>query len=68
MCGGAVINGAFLKYDLVDEISLVVAPYVEGDEGATVMNTKDAFNNKEFVFQSEDAIPGNGVHLKFSKK
>ena len=68
MCGGAVINGAFLKDDLVDEISHVVAPYVEGDEGATVMNTKGAFNNKEFVFQSADAIPGNGVHLKFSKK
>ena len=67
MCGGAVINGAFLKDDLVDEISLVVTPYVEGDEGATVMNTKGAFNNKEFVFQSADAIPGNGVHLKFSK-
>jgi len=26
--GGALINGAFLKAGLVDQISLVIAPYI----------------------------------------
>ena len=67
MCGGSVINGAFFRENLVDEISLVVAPYVEGDESLSIMNTKGVFNNNEFRFTTADAICGNGVHLRFMK-
>lgn len=31
VCGGATINGVFLHAHLVDEISLVVVPHVNGD-------------------------------------
>lgn len=39
VCGGGIINGAFLKAELVDQISLVMAPYVIGDP-----QKKRAFN------------------------
>lgn len=31
--GGAIINSSFLKEDLIDEIALVVAPYIDGNKG-----------------------------------
>lgn len=67
ICGGAVINGAFFSNGLVDEISLVVTPYVEGDSSSTVINTAGAYNNGEYKFMNAIPTDGNGVHLRFNK-
>lgn len=67
LCGGSVINGAFIKENLVDELSLVIAPYVEGSEQYSIFNTFGYFNNKEYKLISAKEISGNGVHLRFCK-
>ena len=39
--GGSIVNGYFIRADAVDEISLVVAPVVAGEEGKPLfMNAK----------------------------
>lgn len=66
--GGALINGAFLKAGLVDEISIVIGPVVCGDT-----NIKDTFDTKhELVKQhfkvTQTKILGDGgVHLIYQK-
>ncbi|WP_295730443.1 dihydrofolate reductase family protein [uncultured Limosilactobacillus sp.] len=68
LCGGATINGAFLRAGLVDEISLVVAPLVSGDNQVqAAFNTRGQFVNQRFIFQSADRLPDGGVHLLFAK-
>ena len=47
--GGALINGAFLKAGLVDEISLVMAPYISGDTSKKgTFDTRQVFVNQRF--------------------
>ena len=66
--GGALINGAFLKAGLVDEISLVVAPYISGDTTKKgTFDTKQAFVDQRFKFVRADPLGDGGVHLVFAK-
>ncbi|MGX7162393.1 dihydrofolate reductase family protein [Enterococcus massiliensis] len=69
LCGGAVINGAFFKEDLIDEISLTVAPYVEGnrDEKSFVELWAD-YHNTAFPLKKATPIDGGGVHLLFARE
>lgn len=42
LCGGAEINAAFFKEDLVDELSLVIGPAIDGNRHAlTFFGTED---------------------------
>lgn len=69
LAGGAVINGAFLKAHLVDEISLVVTPYVSGD--ATVKSAFDTlgtFVDDKFMIKDVKKLDDGGVHLLYSKQ
>lgn len=68
VCGGAVINGAFLKTHFVDEISLVIAPHVRGDStkkaafdklGTTVQDT--------FKIKAVKQLADGGLHVTFVK-
>ncbi len=69
LCGGATIDGAFLQAQLVDEISLVVAPFVSGDNDIqSSFNTMGKFVNKQFEFQSAKKLADGGVHLIFTRK
>lgn len=69
LCGGAVIDGAFLNAHLVDEISLVVSPHVNGDSSKkAVFDTLGTYNNDSFEFDSAKKLEDGGVHLKFRKK
>ncbi len=68
LCGGATINGAFLRAGLVDEISLVIAPFVSGDNAIqSSFNTLGNFTNEQFVFKSATKLADGGVHLIFTK-
>ena len=66
--GGALINGAFLKAGLVDQISLVVAPYISGN---TVMkgtfDTLGQFVNQRFHLERTVPLDDGGIQLIFSK-
>lgn len=68
LCGGATINGAFLRAGLVDEISLVVAPFVSGDNAIqSSFNTLGNFVNEQFEFRSATKLADGGVHIIFTK-
>lgn len=67
--GGAIINGVFLKAHLVDEISLVVTPHVNGNDNIrSAFDTAGQYVNDEFAFKSAEKIADGGVHLLFERK
>ncbi len=69
LCGGATINGAFLKEHLVDEISLVIAPIVSGDNDIqSAFNTMGEFVNEQFRFKSLKKLPDGGIHVIFARQ
>lgn len=66
--GGATVNGSFLKQGLVDQISLIVSPYINGDQSLKgPFNTFGEFIPKKFNFYSLEALPDGGLHLFFNK-
>lgn len=68
LTGGALINGAFLKAHLLDELSLVVAPYIEGNHDEKGYAELSEFINDSFVFVSAKPLEDGGVHLLFKRK
>lgn len=67
VCGGARINGVFLEQHVVDEISLVIAPYVNGDR-----QIKSAFEttsriDDQFKIDLIKKLPDGGLHVIFKK-
>ena len=51
LTGGASINGGFLKEDMIDEFSIVVLPYVDGDkQHKALADTDGAFCDRAFYF------------------
>ena len=38
--GGGIINGSFFNEDLIDEISLIVSPMIEGNQGGSIADYK----------------------------
>lgn len=69
LCGGAIINGAFLNADCVDRISLVMAPYVSGEaDQKASFDTLGTFVNQKFVFEKAIEMKDGGVQLLFRKQ
>lgn len=69
LTGGAIINGAFLKAHLVDEISLVVSPFVSGDESQKgPLDTLGQFVDDSFGIKEVKKLDDGGVHLVFAKQ
>lgn len=68
LAGGATINGAFLKAGLVDEISVVVSPFVSGDNSVQgIFNTERQFINQKFEVQSMKKLSDGGIHLLYER-
>ena len=66
--GGALINGAFLKAGLVDQISLVVAPYISGDrEKKGTFDTLGSFVDQRFHITQMKKLGDGGMHLMFDR-
>lgn len=68
LCGGAVINGAFLEGNCVDEISLVVAPYVDGEKEYKQFMETSKFVNTKFHFKKANPLNDGGVQLLFERE
>ncbi|WP_233554947.1 dihydrofolate reductase family protein [Lactobacillus sp. ESL0233] len=67
LCGGARIDGVFLEQHLVDEISLVISPYVNGDrEIKTAFETTGRIDD-QFKIDFIKKLPDGGLHLIFKK-
>lgn len=68
LCGGAVINGAFHKKGLLDELSIVMAPFIEGDNSKKNYLETDDFINTKYVYKSIKPLSDGGIHLMFKKE
>ena len=65
--GGGAINGSFLRDDLVDEVSLLVAPVVDGRVGtATLFDIGSDSVSKRLVLEGLERRAGGVVHLRYS--
>lgn len=68
LAGGATINGAFLKVGLVDELSIVVSPYISGDNKVPgIFNTNGEFINQKFVIENTEKLADGGIYLHYIK-
>ncbi|MBA1392957.1 deaminase, partial [Lactobacillus sp. XV13L] len=69
VCGGAVIDGVFLKNHLVDEISLVIAPHVSGDANEkAAFDTLGQYVDDTFAIKEVKQLADGGVNLIFKKQ
>ena len=70
LCGGSIINGAFMKEHLVDEISLVVAPFIEGNANTkSLVDTKLPEGLNQYYYLKEvNILKENGVQLIYVAK
>jgi riboflavin biosynthesis pyrimidine reductase len=70
--GGGVANGAFLRAGLVDELSLVICPAIDGARGApTTFDSTDADANVQaplstMRLDSSQVLDGGFVWLRYS--
>lgn len=65
--GGGAINGSFLRDDLVDEVSLLVAPVVDGRVGtATLFDVSGGSVSKRLVLEGVERRTGGLVHLRYN--
>lgn len=68
LCGGAQINGAFHALGLLDELSLVIAPYIEGNHDLKGYAELADFKNYKYVYKSTKPLLDGAVHLIFERK
>ncbi len=69
LTGGALINGGFLEEDMIDVISLTVAPYIEGNAAFKgIVEGMNSFKDVSFGFKKASPLPNGGVHLLFERK
>ena len=69
LCGGAEIHAAFMRADMVDEISLVIGPGVDGNRNAlTCVGSENVEGFPKFYRLKEvRQIAGNGVVLRYER-
>ncbi len=62
--GGSIINGAFQREGLIDELSLVVAPIVAGKDGLPLFTDSSMEN---FFLESVKPMADNSVWLRYRR-
>lgn len=68
LTGGAAINGGFLGEDMIDALSIVVLPYVDGDSGhKALMDTEGRYFENSFAFSEAKSLPDGAVHMIFKR-
>lgn len=63
--GGGIVNGSFLIEDLVDEISLVLVPIVDGAMNATTMFESKKISNTYFSLKDVEKRDGDSLWLRY---
>ncbi len=67
LTGGAIINGAFHEAGLIDEVSVVMAPYIEGNHDEKGYAELSHFVNYKYKYRSLRPLEDGGIHLRFEK-
>lgn len=68
LTGGAIINAEFFKLNLVDEINIMIAPFIDGSQNTTISETVDGKSiTKEFKFEEIKKLNNDGVLLIYKK-
>lgn len=72
VAGGGYINGSFLQEDLIDEVSIVMAPVADGNtESVSIFERSDFLPYKApaaFSLLSADKVAGDGLWLRYALK
>ncbi|HRP32092.1 MAG TPA: dihydrofolate reductase family protein [Agriterribacter sp.] len=64
--GGATINANFLKADLVDEIKIVIAPFIDGSREQTFAETFDDTRiTKQYALKEVKKLEHDGVMITY---
>lgn len=64
--GGGIIGGSFLEAGLVDELSLVVAPLIQGSQGQDLAVTTSQLDS-QFIATSPVLVDSGTLYLHFHK-
>lgn len=71
VCGGGLTDASFLEANLLDTLSVVVAPVASGEQGvATLFDLRQgqgALPPRPFTLASATPVAGNGVHLLYRR-
>lgn len=66
LCGGGIINGAFFKAGVIDELSMVVYPYIQGNaEARSVIELSGGECFKKMSAIKAEILEDGGIHLVF---
>lgn len=72
LAGGGHINGSFLQEDLIDEVSIVVAPVVDGNTESVSIFERSGFLPSrapaDFTLLSADRVAGDGLWLRYAPR
>lgn len=64
-----MINGGFLKEDMIDEFSVVVLPYVDGNgQHKSLVDTVGRFYSHAFSFVEAKPLEDGAVHMIFRRE
>lgn len=67
LCGGGILNGAFFKADMIDELSIVIYPYIQGNaENRSVIELLGEHHFKKLPAKKAQILDDGGVHLVFT--
>lgn len=66
LTGGGIINGEFFKQDLIDEVTTVIAPYIEGTGTKTIADAGVSLA-KQFKLKEMKKLDADGVMLSYVK-
>lgn len=71
VCGGGLTDAGFLEADLLDTLSIVVAPVASGEQGVATLfdlpQGQGALPPRPFTLASATPVAGNGVHLLYQR-
>lgn len=72
LAGGGYINGSFLQEDLIDEISIVIAPVADGNSSSVSIFERSDFlpehSPAAFSFVSAERVSGDGLWLRYTQR
>lgn len=72
LAGGGYMNGSFLQEDLIDEVSIVVAPVADGNTESVSIFERSAFLPHKapaaFSLLSADRVAGDGLWFRYTLK
>lgn len=72
ICGGGIVDYAFLQAGLIDERSLVIVPLTDGSVNVATVFDRSPHVHKSspiaFTLLKAKALPGDGVWLRYQPK